>query len=229
MKTKNKIIIFFLLFISLSTFSPKILTNIDDSIDSFFKIKKINFIDRSNSTFYDDKFKKKLNYFIGKNIFFVNQDQFKDYINPIVISHNFTIKKKFPNEIIFIVDQLDILGLLVKKNKKFFLLKDSQLLEAKENFHDDYPNIFGLGAEQKFEEFYKKLLELNFPTKLIKNYFYFKANRWDLNLINGQTFKLPSNNVNKSIKQINLILQNDKFKDYSIIDLRLDDKIITSK
>ena len=42
-----------------------------------------------------------------------------------------------------------------------------------------------------------------------------------------KTIKLPSKNLNEAIKLANRILKNEKFNQYSIIDLRIDDKIIT--
>jgi len=66
----------------------------------------------------------------------------------------------------------------------------------------------------------------NFPHKNIKNYYYFQINRWDIELLNGQIIKLPEKKIKKSIKHATELISNKNFKNYSLFDLRINDKII---
>ena len=72
----------------------------------------------------------------------------------------------------------------------------------------------------------KLLKEVKFPVKKIKSYYYFKIGRWDLELTNNQIIKFPDNNISDAITKSIEILNNKNFRNYKIIDFRVDDKII---
>ena len=93
-------------------------------------------------------------------------------------------------------------------------------------FPDDFPNIFGEGAEQSFISFFNLLEDNNFPKKKVKNFYYFQIGRWDLQLINNQIIKFPPNKTTEAIQQSIELLSRKDFKNYNIIDLRIDGKII---
>ena len=93
-------------------------------------------------------------------------------------------------------------------------------------FFDDLPSVFGKGAENNFIYFFNQLKKNNFPYKQIKSFYYFQIGRWDLQLLNNQIIKYPHNNTDDAIiKSIELLDRKD-FKNYNIIDLRVDGKII---
>ena len=77
-----------------------------------------------------------------------------------------------------------------------------------------------------FTVFFNQLKKNNFNVKNIINYYYFQIRRWDIELNNKQMIKLPYNNVDKAIKQSSNLLMREDFKNYNIIDLRVDGKII---
>ena len=89
------------------------------------------------------------------------------------------------------------------------------------------PNIYGKGAEHHFNNFKKILEENDFDIDSISSYFFFKINRWDLTINDRRTIKLPEKNLQQAIITINKLLKNKKFDKYSVIDLRINDKIIT--
>ena len=91
---------------------------------------------------------------------------------------------------------------------------------------DNFPNIFGDGAEFEFIDFFNDLGKFNFPRKKVKNYYYFQIGRWDLQLFNDQLIKLPASNTDSAIKQSINLLAKENFKNFNIIDLRIDGKII---
>ena len=93
-------------------------------------------------------------------------------------------------------------------------------------FIDDFPNIFGEGAEQEFINFFNQLENNNFPKNRIKNFYYFQIGRWDLQLLNEQIIKFPSNKTIEAIQQSVKLLRRNDFKNYNIIDLRIDGKIV---
>ena len=78
-----------------------------------------------------------------------------------------------------------------------------------------------------FLEFYQKLNFYQFPIAKIKNFYFFKIGRWDLELINNQIIKMPPTKLNEAISQSVRLLNRKDFKKYNIIDLRINGRIIT--
>ena len=119
------------------------------------------------------------------------------------------------------------MGILHKKGIKYLLDSSSNLiLFSEEKFSGNLPNIIGDGGEKNFINFFEQLKVKNFPIDKIKNYYYFKINRWDLELQNNKIIKLPSNKVENAIQQSIELLNREDFKDYNIIDLRVYGKIV---
>ena len=88
------------------------------------------------------------------------------------------------------------------------------------------PSVFGKGAENNFIYFFNQLKKNNFPNKQIKNFYYFQIGRWDLQLVNNKIIKFPDNNIDYAINKSIELLAREDFKNYNIIDLRVDGKII---
>ena len=91
---------------------------------------------------------------------------------------------------------------------------------------DDLPNIFGDGAENYFVNFLNQLKNNKFPVNKIINYYYFGIGRWDLQLSSKKIIKYPYNANDQVIKKSVELLNREDFKNYKIIDLRVDGKII---
>jgi hypothetical protein len=87
------------------------------------------------------------------------------------------------------------------------------------------PYIFGIGAENEFMNLFKLLENSNFPKKRIKNYYYFQIGRWDLQLHNEQTIKLPADKTKEAIQQSIQLLNKKNFKNFNVIDLRIHGRI----
>ena len=89
------------------------------------------------------------------------------------------------------------------------------------------PLIFGDNAEYDFVNLFYLLEEHNFPLERVKNYYYFQIGRWDLKLSNNQLIRLPADEITSAIKLIIELLNRKDFKNYNIIDLRINGKVIT--
>ena len=90
----------------------------------------------------------------------------------------------------------------------------------------DFPSVFGDNAEKDFVNFFNKLNEFNFPKQRVKNYYYFQIGRWDLQLLNDQIIKFPSQKAAEAIQQSVELLNRKDFKNYKVIDLRIHGKIV---
>ena len=117
---------------------------------------------------------------------------------------------------------------IVFKNKVKYLLDTSSnlvLFDDNKNFNK-LPGVFGKEAENNFIYFFNRLKNNNFPNKKIKNFYYFQIGRWDLQLVNNKIIKFPDSNIDDAIKKSIKLLKREDFKNYNIIDLRVDGKII---
>ena len=59
--------------------------------------------------------------------------------------------------------------------------------------------------------------------------FFFPSKRWDIEIKNGIIIKLPKLNVKKSLNQSFEVLNDEKFKNIKIIDIRIKNQIILNE
>ena len=191
----------------------------------FFTISNIKII--NNEIINKNELLEKLTHIYKKNIFLVKKKDIEIPIKKINFLEKIEVKKKYPNTILIKVYETKPIAILFKKNNKYFIDNLSNLIPFNKNIYKkSLPNIFGEEAEDYFFEFFNKLKINSFPHKNIKNYYYFQINRWDIELLNGQIIKLPEKKIKKSIKHATELINNKNFENYSLFDLRINDKII---
>ena len=121
-----------------------------------------------------------------------------------------------------------MLRIYLKTKKKYFLADNDILIPFKDYVLDqDLPNIYGKDVEFYFNDFQKLLKLNNFNLNIISSYYFFQINRWDIVTNNQKIIKFPSKGLTEAIKVVNELLNNKNFNNYSIIDLRINNKIIT--
>ena len=119
------------------------------------------------------------------------------------------------------------IAILFKKNHKYLLDSSSNLITFNENtLIGDFPSVFGDGAEQNFINFYNQLENNNFPKRRVKSFYYFQIGRWDLQLLNDQIIKFPTNKIANAIQQSVELLTRKDFENYNVIDLRIHGRIV---
>ena len=224
----KKVYIIFLLvitFIFLSTYSPrKLKTNVENS-NVFFKIQKIIIL--NNSIISENFIIKKLNSLYGKNIFLIKREDIEESLKNINFLQKIEVKKNYPETITIKIFETKPLGILLKEKSKYLLDSSSNLIEQDKNMSFvDLPNIFGDGAENYFVNFLNQLKNNKFPVNKIINYYYFGIGRWDLQLSSKKIIKYPYNANDQVIKKSVELLNREDFKNYKIVDLRVDGKII---
>ena len=89
------------------------------------------------------------------------------------------------------------------------------------------PYVYGKDAEYYFNDFQKLLKLNNFNLDIISSYYFFQINRWDIVTNNQKIIKFPSKGLTEAIRVVNKLLNNKNFSNYSVIDLRINNKIIT--
>ena len=224
MKKLYRIILLLLIFSFLTTYSPKEI-NVLPNKSFFFKIENIEII--NNYLISTNTIDEKMNKIYGKNILFIKRKDIQSLLSSIDFLKKIEVRKKYPDTIIIKVYETKLVAVLFKKDQKYLLDSSSNLIPFNTNdLLKNLPSVFGEGAEKNFINFFKKLEKNNFATKRIKNFYYFQIGRWDIQLLNNQKIKLPSNKTTEAIQQIIELLDREDFKKYKVIDLRIKDKII---
>jgi len=225
MKKFYKIITLLLLLAFLSTYSPnKSNLNLEND-NNFFNIKKI--IIKNNLLIKKSYVYEKLDKIYNKSIFLVKRKDIEEALKKINFLKKIEVKKRYPDTIIVKIFETKPVGILFKDKKRYLFDSSSNLISIeKDEIFEELPDIFGEGAEKNFIGFLNKLKNSNFPIKKVNKFYYFKIERWDVQLINNKTIKFPYNITSDLIKKSIELLNDSDFKNYNIIDLRVDGKII---
>ena len=225
MKKFYRTTLLLILLIFLSTFNPIELNLISKKNVMLFKIKNIEI--KNNLLIDKSELKKKLHNIYKKNIFFIREKDIEEPIGEIDFLKKVEVKKKYPNTIIIKIIETKPVAIIFKNKVKYLLDSSSNLISFKnDSSFNELPSVFGEDSEKNFMSFLNKLRKNNFPTEQINNFYYFQIERWDLQLLNDKIIKFPDNNIDEAIIKSVELLDREDFKNYNIIDLRIDGKII---
>ena len=225
MKKLYRVIILLVAFTFLTTYSPNEFNVFHPKKNIFFKIQNIKII--NNHLIDENKIIEKLTEIYEKNILFIERNDIERPLKSIEFLEKIEVKKKYPNTVIIKVHETKPIAILFKNNHKYLLDSSSNLIIFNENMLiDDFPNVFGDGAEHGFINFYNQLENNNFPKQRVKNFYYFQIGRWDLELLNNQIIKFPASKIPEAIQQSVELLARKDFGNYNVIDLRIHGRII---
>ena len=225
MKKFYRIILLLIVLIFLSTFNPKEFNLISKKSDVLFKIENIEI--KNNFLINKSEIKEKLSNIRKENIFFIKRKDIEEPLKEIDFLKKIEVKKKYPNTIIIKIFETKPVAILFKNKAKYIIDSSSNLISFKNDINfNRLPRIFGEEGENNFIHFLNQLKKNNFPNKKIKNFYYFQIGRWDLQLLNNKIIKFPHNNTDDAIIKSIELLNHKNFKNYNIIDLRIDGKII---
>ena len=226
LKDSKKIKISFYIFILLSVSTINFFKFDKINKLTFFPINKIeitgtNKIDKSSLL-------RKLDFLYGKNIFIFNKIEIGNILRKNSLIKEFKITKYYPNKIKIELKESIFVALIIKEHKKFFLTDNQKLVLYNENFNEKLlPTVYGVGGEKLFQNFYIKLKSNNFDLEMIKNYYFFQMNRWDLILNNGLLIKFPTKELDEAIILAKKLIKDSNFENIKVIDLRIKGRIVT--
>ncbi len=225
MNKTYKIITLIFIFILFSSYNPNDLNSNTGEKKNFFLIKKI--IINNTQLVKKSVIQERLNVMYKKNIFLIKRKYIQESLQKIDFLEKIEVKKKYPDTIIVSVIETKPIATIYKNQKKYFLDTSSNLIPFSEiKDIKNLPNVFGEGSQKHLVNFVKKLEKNNFPINKIKSFSYFPIGRWDLQFENNKIIKFPYNLSDILIVKISKLLNDEDFKNYNIIDLRVDGKII---
>ena len=217
-RTSKKIIIYFLLFISLCTVS-----NIELNNKNFLKIKKINIFGINNIEV--SNVKNEINNLNINNIISLNKNEISNVIDSYSIVENYKIFKKYPSTLNIEIIKTNFLAKINYDGKTYIVGSNGRLINEKFN-NDHLPYIFGNPETKEFLKLKEKIDLSKFSYDQIKNFYFYPSKRWDLELKDGIRIKLSNLNIVKSLNQSFEFLNLKNLRDIKIIDLRVKNQII---
>ena len=225
MKKFYKIFLLIISLVFLTTYSPNKFEKSLEKNNDFFRIKKIIII--NNYLIKKENIISKLNLLYSKNIILIKRKDIEESLENVNFLKKIEVKKKYPDTIIVKIFETKPVGIFFKDEAEYLLDSSGNMIPMENNKEfAELPNIIGKGAENNIINFLNRLKKNKFPINSIKNFFYFKIGRWDVELLDNRTIKFPDDVDNNIIKKTIELLSRKNFENYKIIDLRIDGKII---
>ena len=160
-----------------------------------------------------------------KNVFFLNKYKLIKNLEDNELIENYTVFKRYPSSIEIRIHKTKFLANVFKDGKSFVLGSNGKLIQSVEK-NSNLPNIFGDYDKDSFFNLLKSIKKSNFELFEIKNLYFFKSGRWDIETNDNMIIKLPKKNLEDSLNLSLDLINNNKFKNFKILDLRQDKQVI---
>ena len=217
----KKIIFYIFLIIFLSTLNSKHVSEI--RFKNIDQITVIGLQENEKQDLLNDLQLLNLN-----NIFFLKKFELMNKLEANKLIENYTIFKKYPSSIVIKVNKTKFLANVFNNGKSFVLGSNGKLIESIEK-KSNLPNIFGEYDKDSFFNLLKSIKNSNFRISNIKNLYFFKSGRWDIETKLDVIIKLPKDNLKDSLNLSLDLLNNNEFKKVKILDLRQHNQIIINE
>ena len=168
--------------------------------------------------------KNDLSNILYKNILIVRKKEINKIINKYNVVDKYYIKKIYPSSLSVNIKPAQFLA-KVSDNNQLIVGSNGKLISSN-NRVQNLPQIFGKFNTKNFLEFKKNVEKSKFNFAEFKTIYFFPSNRCDILTVDGILIKLPQYNVLESINMAYKIISRKKFKDKSIIDLRVKNHLI---
>ena len=220
LRLSRKFLFYIFLIIFLSTFNNKYFSNIE--LKTVDEITIIGLNDREMQDLLDNL--ESLNL---KNIFFLNKFELVKKLEANKLIENYTVFKNYPSSIEIRVTKTKFLANIFKDGKTFVLGSNGKLIQSV-NKDNNLPNIFGDYDNNSFFNLLKSIKKSKFELSSVKNLYFFKSGRWDIETDKNVIIKLPKESLEDSLNLSLSLLHNKEFKNIKILDLRQDNQVIVN-
>jgi len=218
-KKSNKIFIYLFFFVILGTLNNLKILNLDPFRITNFQISGL---DKN----YKREIEDDLNNLSEFNMFFNDKIFLKSALKSNSLIETFNVFKIYPSTLKIQIKKTNFLARLnisgdihlIGSNGKItkdYLLSDSEKL----------PFVFGNPNIEQFLKIFSIIGLSNFRYDDIKNLFFYKSGRVDLEMKNDILIKLPLDNLEVSLRNISQLMTNDQLLN-KIFDARVSNQII---
>ena len=214
----KRIVIYLFIFILLTTLINNNLSKSKLLLINSFEIIGLNDLEKSQIS-------QNLNILRNKNLFLLNKKEIIEKFTSYKSIEKFFIFKIYPSKLKIEIEKTNYLAITKKNDLYFYVGSNGNLIETNKK-KENLPFVYGNINVEEFLKLKKIIDNSNFDFYEIKNLYYFKSKRWDLETIDGIIIKLPFENQKKSIEIILKLLIDNDFKDIKIIDLRQNNQVI---
>ena len=218
LRVNKKILFYIFLIIILSTLNNK-----------FFSAIKLKTIDKIIIKGLEGKEKRELlsnlEFLNLNNIFFLDKFKVIEKLEANELIDNYTVFKKYPSSIEIRINKTKFLANVFIDGKSFVLGSNGKLIQTVDK-NNNLPNIFGDYNKDSFFNLLKSIKKSNFELLEIKNLYFFKSGRWDLETNDNKIIKLPKKNLVASLNLALDLINHNKSKNIKILDLRQEKQVI---
>jgi len=215
---KNKIIIYLISLLILSTTNGKFVKNKNVY---FSTINQINIKGLSNTD--NKKIYNELNSLFYQNILFVGKKEIQKVISKYNIIEEYNIKKIYPSTININIKPTKFIAKL--SNNDQLVGANGKLIEDRDN-NEILPYIFGEYNSRDFLIFKNNINKSKFTFTEFKTLYFFPSNRWDILTNDDILIKLPQDNFSTALNLAHKIISNDNLENKKLIDLRVNNHLI---
>ena len=162
----------------------------------------------------------------NSNIFFVNKEFLKFLLNSNSIVETFNVFKIYPSTLNIEIKKTNFLAKLNIDGDIFLIGTNGKLTDELELSHSEkLPFVFGNPKVEEFLEIFSIIKVSGFKYENIKNFFFYKSGRIDLEMEDNILLKLPKDDLKNVLKNIYQLISINKFEK-KIIDARVPNQII---
>ena len=215
---KNKIIIYLISLLILSTTNGKFVKNQNVY---FSTINQINIKGLSNTD--NKKIYNELDSLFYQNILFVGKKEIQRVISKYNIIEEYNIKKIYPSTININIKPTKFIAKL--SNNDQLVGANGKLIEDRDN-NEILPYIFGEYNSRDFLIFKNNINKSKFTFTEFKTLYFFPSNRWDILTNDDILIKLPQDNFSMALNLAHKIISNDNLENKKLIDLRVNNHLI---
>ena len=215
---KNKIIIYLISLLILSTTNGKFVKNKNVY---FSTINQINIKGLSNTD--NKKIYNELNSLFYQNILFVGKKEIQRVLSKYNIIEEYNIKKIYPSTININIKPTKFIAKL--SNNEQLVGANGKLIEDRDN-NEILPYIFGEYNSRDFLIFKNNINKSKFNFTEFKTLYFFPSNRWDILTNDDILIKLPQDNFSTALNLAHKIISNDNLENKKLIDLRVNNHLI---
>jgi len=214
----KKILVYFFLFIIFGSLNNKNLAQL--------KFPNIEKIEIEGLETENKEFQKSLDLFKMKSLFHLDKLKVRELLNSNNLIEEYVISKRYPSSLEIKIIETELLALLNRKGKSFYIGSNGKLIEA-EDMVKNLPYIFGDPNIDKFLSLKRMIDSSKLDYNDVENLFFFPSGRWDIETSSGVLIKLPIKNIEKSLELSLNLLDYKQFDNIKSIDARPKNQVIT--